>query len=155
MPVRIGVYCLLSIFYVSSLARHASAQDCPNYLQAARFDIGKQVAAMQRLEHEASDRSKGLDSRPFDFLLGEARKAAAIIADPTLQGAGGSKDCRDPAHPVRRICRDAAQAWVEVLEKYVAGPKPDYDRPRFAATVEDCEKLMNLKPLKSVIRATD
>jgi len=34
-------------------------------------------------------------------------------------------------------------------------PKPDYDKPRFAATVGDCEKLMDLKPLKSVIRAAD
>jgi len=135
--------------------QNANAQDCRNYLQAARADIGKHVAAMQRLEHEASDRQKGLDSRPFDFLLGEARKTAAIITDPALQGAGGSKDCRDPTHPVRQICRDAAQAWVEVLEKYVAGPKPDYDKRRFTATVENCEKLMNLKPLKSVIRATD
>jgi hypothetical protein len=137
------------------LVQDASAQSCRNYLQAARADIGKHVAAMQRLEHEASDRSKGLDSRPFDFLLGEARKTAAIIADPALQGAGGSRDCRDPAHPVRRICLDAAQAWVDVLAKYIANPKPDYDKPRFAATVEDCEKLMDLKPLKSVIRATD
>ena len=53
------------------------------------------------------------------------------------------------------MCRDAAQAWVEVLEKYVASPKPTYDKQRFTATVEDCEKLMDLKPLKSVIRATD
>jgi hypothetical protein len=133
----------------------AAAQNCRNYLQAARLDIGKHVAALQRLEHEASDRSKGLDSRPFDFLLGEARRTAAIIADPALQGAGGSRDCRDPAHPVRRICLDAAQAWVDVLAKYAANPKPDYDKPRYAATVEDCEKLMDLKPLKSVIRATD
>jgi hypothetical protein len=139
------------VFFVQD----ASAQDCPNYLQAARADIGKPVAAMQRIEHEASDRLKGLDSRPFDFLLGEARKTAAIIADPGLQGAGGSKGCRDPAHPVRQMCRDAAQAWVEVLEKYVASPKPTYDKQRFAATVEDCEKLMALKPLQSVIRATD
>jgi hypothetical protein len=137
------------------LVQHASAQDCPNYLQAARADIGKHVATMQRLEHEASDRLKGLDSRPFDFLVGEARKTAAIIADPALQGAGGSKECRDPTQPVRRICADAAQAWVEVLAKYVASLKPDVDKPRFAATVEDCEKLMNLKPLKSVIRGTD
>jgi hypothetical protein len=139
------------IFFVHD----ASAQDCRNYLRAARADIGKHVAAMQRIEHEASDRLKGLDSRPFDFLLGEARKTAAIIADPALQGAGGSKGCRDPAHPVRRICRDAAQAWVDVLEKYVVSPKPTYDKQRLAATVEDCEKLMDLKPLKSVIRATD
>jgi hypothetical protein len=136
-------------------AQDASARDCRSYLRAARADIGKHVAAMQRLEHEASDRLKGLDSRPFDFLLGEARKTAAIIADPALQGAGGSKDCRDPTHPVRRICVDAAQAWVEVLAKYLAGPKPDYDRQGFAATVGDCEKLMDLKPLKSIIRASD
>ena len=140
---------------VSLAAQDASAQECRNYLLAARADIGKHVATMQRLEHEASDRLKGLDSRPFAFLLGEARKTATIIADPALQGAGGSTDCRDPAHPVRRICLDAAQAWVEVLEKYVANPKPAYDRQRFAATVEDCEKLMDLKPLKSAIRATD
>jgi hypothetical protein len=146
---------LFSIVCACFLIHDASAQDCPNYLQAARADIGKHVAAMQRTEHEASDRLKGLDSRPFDFLLGEARKTAAIMADPALQGAGGSRDCRDPAHPVRRICRDAAQAWVEVLEKYLVSPKPDYDKQRFAATVEDCEKLMDLKSLKSVIRATD
>jgi hypothetical protein len=139
------------IFFVQD----ASAQNCRNYLQSARADIGKYVATMQRYEHEASDRLKGLDSRPFDFLASEARKTAAIIADPALQGAGGSKDCRDPTQPVRRICTDAAQAWVGVLEKYVAGPKPDYDKQRFAATVEDCEKLMDLKPLKSVIRGTD
>ena len=148
-------FVLWLVVLLSLPARDASAQDCRNYLRAARADIGKHVATMQRLEHEASDRQKGLDSRPFDFLLSEARKTAAIIADPALQGAGGSRDCRDPAQPVRRSCLDAAQAWVEVLAKYVAGPKPDYDRPRFAATVEDCEKLMDLKPLKSIIRATD
>jgi hypothetical protein len=145
---------LFSIVWACFLIHDASAQDCPNYLRAARADIGRHVAAMRRTEHEASDRLKGLDSRPFDFLLGEARKTAAIIADPGLQGVG-SKACRDPAHPVRRICRDAAQAWVDVLAKYTANPKPDYDKPRFAAMVEDCEKLMDLKPLKSVIRATD
>jgi hypothetical protein len=148
-------YLAIIVFCWTFFAQHASAQECRNYLQAARADIGRQIATMQRLEHEASDRQKGLDSRPFGFLAGEARKAAAIIADPALQGAGGPKECRDPAQPVRRICLDAAQAWVEVFEKYAAGPKPDYDRQRFAATVADCEKLMDLKPLKSVIRATD
>src|SRR5437868_2087024 len=111
MPSDIRELCLFSAIWMCFLIRDASAQDCPNYLLAARADLGKQVATMQRLEHEASDRLKGLDSRPFDFLRDEARKTAAIIADPALQGAG-PKDCRDPAHPVRQICRDAAQAWV-------------------------------------------
>jgi hypothetical protein len=138
----------------------ASAQNCPNYLQAARADIGKHVATMQRYEREANDRVKGLDTRPFAFLLAEARKTAAIIADPALQpkggpDKGGPADCRDPTHPVRKICADAAQAWVDLLQKYASTPKPDYDRPRFAASVEDCEKLMDLKPLKSAIRGTE
>jgi hypothetical protein len=41
------------------------------------------------------------------------------------------------------------------LQKYASTPKPDYDRPRFAASVEDCEKLMDLKPLKSAIRGME
>src|SRR5882757_9945764 len=69
--VLIGLCCILFV-------QNANAQDCRNYLQAARADIGRHIAALQRLEHEASDRQKGLDSRPFDFLLGEARKTAAI-----------------------------------------------------------------------------
>src|SRR3954447_20330450 len=120
-------FLLFSMIWASFLIHDASAQDCPNYLRAARADIGRHVAAMQRLEHEASDRLKGLDSRPFEFLLGEARKTAAVIADPGLQ-SGGSKVCRDPAQPVRAICREAAQAWVEVLEKHVASAKPAYDK---------------------------
>src|SRR6266700_46928 len=112
MLFRIRIFFLFSIIWACFLIANASAQECRNYLLAARADIGKHVATMQRLEHEASDRLKGLDSRPFDFLLGEARKTAAIIADPALQGAGGSTDRRDSAHPVRRICLDAAQAWV-------------------------------------------
>src|SRR5947207_1959291 len=139
MLVNFSKYCFLSILYIFFFLQDASAQSCPNYLLAARADIARHVATMQRLEHEASDRSKGLDSRPFDFLLGEARKTAAIIADPALQGAGGAKDCRDPAQPVRLICMDAAQAWVDVLAKYVANPKPAYDKLRFGATVGDCE----------------
>jgi len=144
-----AVACVL--WFVSD----ASAQGCRNFLLAARADIGSHVAALQRTEHEASDRLKGLDSRPFDFLLGEARKSAAIIADPSLQRGEGSKDCRDPAQPVRLICTEAAQAWVNVLEKFVARPKPDYDPKRFADTVSGCEQLMGLKPLRSAIRGTE
>src|SRR3954453_10155708 len=115
MLACVAKYIALSAICMVFLDQGASAQDCRNYLQAARADIGKQVAAMQRLEHEASDRAKGLDSRPFDFLAGDVGKTAALITDPALKPKGskdGAKDCRDPAHPVRRICLDAAQAWV-------------------------------------------
>jgi hypothetical protein len=44
---------------------------------------------------------------------------------------------------------------VDVLEKHVTSPKPDYDKPQYAEAIIECEKLMGLKPLKSVIRGTD
>ena len=73
------------------------------------------------IEHEASDRLKGLDSRPFDFLLGEARKTAAIIADPAaLKDEEDRERCRNATRPIRKICAGAAQALVEILDKHVA-----------------------------------
>ena len=85
MPLRILISLLFSIICTCFLISDASAEDCPNYLQAARADISKHVAAMQGLEHEASDRLKGLDSRPFDVLLGQARKTAAETAMKRLE----------------------------------------------------------------------
>ena len=57
--------------------------------------------------------------------------------------------------PVRKYCADAANGLVELLEKYVANPKPEYDRPRYAELMDACEKAMRLKPVKSVLRGTD
>ena len=48
----------------------------------ARLAIKTQVAALQRTEHEASDRLKGFDSRPFEFLRDEAKKTTAVIGNP-------------------------------------------------------------------------
>jgi len=134
----------------------ANAASCRDFIAEARRAIGAQVLALQRIEHEASDRLKGLDSRPFDVLFGETRKAVAVVADPVgLKEDEGLERCRNWTVPVRKICADAARAVADVLEKLVADPKPDFDRPRFAATVAECEKLMDLKPLRSVIRGTD
>jgi hypothetical protein len=138
------------------LNQDARAQDCRGFLQAARKDIGTHVAAMQRYEYEASDRLKGLDTRPFDVVLADARKTAAIIDNPaSLKLEEGLERCRNWTRPVRKICAEAARALVDVLEKYAANPKPDYDKPRFADTMAECEKLMDLKPLASAIRGTD
>ena len=41
---------------------------------------------------------------------------------------------------------------LEVLEKHVGDSKPDYDKPRYAAAMAECEKLMDLKPLSSAFR---
>ena len=63
--------------------------------------------------------------------------------------------CRNATTPIRKICAGAAQALVDILDKHVASEKPDYDKPQYAAAMVACEKLMDLKPLKSAIRGTD
>jgi hypothetical protein len=134
----------------------ASAQSCRWFGREAQAAIGKPVALLQRLEHEASDRLKGLDSRPFEFLRDEARKTTAIVADPAaLKLEEGLARCRNATQPIRKLCAGAAQLLVDILDKHVAGPKPDYDKPQYAAAIAECEKLMDLKPLKSAIRGTD
>ena len=155
MPAAAKITAISSFCWIV-LIHDASAVDCRWFARDAQKAIKTHVAALQRLEHEASDRTKGLDSRPFEFLRDEAKKTAAIIADPAaLKREEGLERCRNATHPIRKICAGSAQLLVEVLEKHVANPKPDYDKPQYAEAMASCEKLMDLKPLKSVIRGTD
>jgi hypothetical protein len=134
----------------------ANAVSCSRFTTDAQSAIKNHVAALQRTEHEASDRLKGLDSRPFEFLREESRKTAAIIGDPkTLADEEDLKRCRNATRPIRKICAEAAEMLLDILEKHVADAKADYDKPRYAIAITECEKLMGLKPLKSVIRGTD
>jgi hypothetical protein len=148
-------YIALAICYIALLASDAKAADCRWFGRDAQKAIKSHVAALQRLEFEASDRIKGLDSRPFDFLRGEARKTTAIIADPVaLKDEEELERCRNRTTPIRKICAAAAQALLEILDKHVANEKPDYDKPQYAAAMANCETLMDLKPLQSAIRGT-
>ena len=141
-------------FYL--LIQDASAASCRGFARAAQAAIGAHVATLQRLEHEASDRLKGLDSRPFDFLLGEARKAGTVIADPVaLKDEEELARCRNATKPIRKICAGAAQALVDILDRHVANPKPEYDKPQYAAAMAACEQAMGRKELKSALRGTD
>jgi hypothetical protein len=137
------------------LASDASAADCRWFGRDAQNAIKTHVAALQRLEFEASDRLKGLDSRPFDFLLGEARKTATIIADArAIEAEKELERCRNATQPIRAICAAAAEKLVEILDRHVKSAKPDYDKSAFAQAAEACEKFMGLKPLPSAIRGT-
>jgi hypothetical protein len=146
----ISVSCI--VFFIHD----ANAQSCRNFAAEARAAIGSHVTALQRIEHEASDRAKGLDSRPFEFLLGEARKTTATVADPAaLKLEEGLERCRNWTQPIRKMCATAAQMLIDALEKHVANAKPDYDKAQYAAAIEACEKSMGVKPLKSAIRGTE
>lgn len=147
---------LISVGCFILLINSASAASCGAFRKEAQTAIKTHVAALQRLEHEASDRTKGLDTRPFNVIRDEARKAFAIIADPVaLADEEDLKRCRNPTTPIRAICAGSAQLLVEVLEKHVASTRPDYDKPQLAAAIAECEKLMDLKPLRTVIRGTE
>jgi hypothetical protein len=146
-------YVVATISCITFLASDASATDCKWFGRDAQKAIKTHIAALQRLEFEASDRLKGLDSRPFDFLLAEARKTATIIADPAaLKDEEGLARCRNSTQPIRKICSGAAQALVEILDRHVASEKPEYDKPQYAQAMAACEKAMSLKELKSIIR---
>lgn len=148
-------YCALTVIYLALLPQDTNAANCPGK-GAGRAPIASQVTALRRLEQEASDRVKGLDTRPFDVLRDEVKQVAAVIADPAaLAREDELKSCRNPPPPVRRLCADAAQGLTDILDKHVASAKPDYDRPRYAATIADCEKAMGLKPLQTLLRGND
>jgi hypothetical protein len=148
LVVAISWFCLF--------ACDANAVSCRWFGRDAQAAIKSHVAALQRFEHEAADRLKGLDSRPFEALRDEARRTAAIIGDPkALADEEELKRCRNATHPIRKICADAALMLTDILDKYAASPKPDYDKPRYAAAMAECEMLMDLKPLKSAIRGTE
>jgi len=157
MSVLRQTKCLLfAAICQSFLIYDANAASCSRFAREAQAAIKTHVAALQRTEHEASDRLKGLDSRPFDFLRDEAKKTAAIIGEPkTLADEEELKRCRNATRPIRKICAEAAQMLLDVLEKHVADAKAEYDKPRYAAAIGECEKLMDLKPLKSAIRGGD
>jgi hypothetical protein len=156
MATAWGKYLFLPAIYLAFLTHHVNAASCRWFGREAQSAIKTHVAALQRYEHEASDRLKGLDSRPFEFLRDEVKKTAAIVGDPkALADEDDLKRCRNATRPIRKICADAAQILVEVLEKHVTAPKPEYDKAKYAGAMAECEKLMDLKPLKSVIRGTD
>src|SRR5688572_17614685 len=108
-------YIVMTICCIVLLVPSASAADCRWFGRDAQNAIKSHVAALQRYELEASDRVKGLDSRPFAFLAGEARKTAAIIADPAaLKDEEDLERCRNSTTPIRKICAGAARALVEI-----------------------------------------
>jgi hypothetical protein len=149
-------YFALTICWTGLFASDVNALSCHRFAQEVKSAIGNHVAALQRVEHEASDRLKGLDSRPFDFLLGEARRTTALIADPAaLKDEEALERCRNATRPIRKLCADAARRLVEILDQHRASAKPEYDKAQYATPMGDCEKLMGLRPLKSVIRGNE
>jgi hypothetical protein len=142
-----------SLFMMSGASAGLS---CKGSLDPARSALAADVGALRTIEQEASDRAKGFDSRPFAVLRDEARRLAASIGPADiLELEKTLRRCRNRTYPIHTVCAGAASALADLLDKYAATPKPDYDKAAFAGSMKECEWLMKLPPLKSAIRGTD
>ena len=132
------------------------ATSCRGYPQGVRAAIKKQVEALRALEHEAADRLKGLDTRPFDYLLSRARATAQVIADKdALAAEEGLSRCREAIPPVRRVCAEAAQALASLIEAHETGAAVSHPKQVYARAMPQCEQWMDFAPLVTVFRTID
>jgi hypothetical protein len=122
---------------------------------AVLAEIKTRVEAMRRIEREAADRLTGLDTRPYQWLLDQARAAEAAIAVPALVAAEEEalKRCRISIKPLRRDCAIGAAALVRVIGELVAGDATNEAKMALAQTMPPCERVAGLKPLDTALRA--
>lgn len=172
---------LLSVLPTPLAAQHL--YDCRGYpSRGVVRDIALRVDTMRRLERETADRLVGLDTRPYDWLLEQARKAESDIAVPALLEAEKSLErCRNNIRPLRATCAGAAAALVRVIEEIISAEaqlnkKPDVkkddkqDATKLGETKDDkknpggeatkaftqvmpiCERAVSLAPLDTTLR---
>jgi hypothetical protein len=141
---------------VASFAFDVEAASCGSYPQDIRAAIKKHVETLRALEREAADRLKGLDTRTFDYLLGQARAVAGVIADKDALAAEEELSrCSESIPPVRRVCAEAAQALVSLIEARAAGATDKAPKQVYAQAMPQCERWMDFLPLTTVFRTLD
>ena len=166
----------MALAFAVLLPFDVDAASCRGYPQGVRAAIKKQVEALRAIEREAADRLKGLDTRPFDYLLDRARAAAGVIGDKdALAAEEGLSRCPRPLPPVRRVCTEAAHALVSLIEQQAdSSATPQAGQPEakqadakqadakqadakqaYARAMPQCERWMDFAPLVTVFRASD
>jgi hypothetical protein len=137
-------------------ASDASAASCRWYGRDIQAEIKRYVEALRMIEREATDRIAGLDTRPYDYLLKEARAATDVIADKDKLAEEDDLDrCRNHVPRVRRGCAAAAQALVRLIEEQAAGAATKETKTLYAQAMSQCERSMGLAPLKTAFRSVD
>jgi hypothetical protein len=141
-----------------ALATPAGAQvaTCRGYAAIAVTAIKPRVEALRLIERETADRVKGLDTRPYEWLLEQARLVASAIADPAgLQFKASLNRCRNFIPATRRTCAAASRALVTVIEAQIAGGAPKAARQAYVDAITGCERLVRLMPLSTALRTID
>jgi hypothetical protein len=148
--------CIVSLAILCVSLAGAEAAPCRNYPAAAARAVKPRVEALRMVEREAADRLVGLDTRPWPYLVGQARAAAAAIGEPrALQDEDGLDRCPDAVPRVRRVCATAALALAGALEEQAAGAATRISKQIFAQAMAICEGFTGLAPLRTDLRASD
>jgi hypothetical protein len=153
-----GAARLLAVLVVSLTVYGgtAAAAPCRDYPTVAARAIKSRVEALRLIEREAADRLRGLDTRTFDYLAGQARAAAATIDDAkALQDEDGLGRCPEPVAHVRRVCGMAALALAAALAEQAGGAASAVLKQAYGEAMAICESFMGLAPLDSAFRIPD
>jgi hypothetical protein len=151
----------LALAIVLALSATAAAQtyDCRRYPPAdVTASLKTQAEAMRKIEIETADRVRGLDTRPYDWLLEQVRAAEKAISVPALLKAEDAlfERCRNAVRPIRRGCAAASAALVEVLTEFAeAGRARKESRQVYLQTMPLCERWLGLTPQESALRTVE
>jgi hypothetical protein len=147
---------LAALALLLSVAAASAAAPCRNYPQLAARAIKVRVEALRLIEREAADRLIGLDTRPFPYLVGQARAGADAIGEArALADEDGLDRCPEPVPHVRRVCATAARALAGALEEQGAGTASPISKQIYAQAMAICEGFMGLAPLPTAWRTSD
>jgi hypothetical protein len=147
---------MVGLIVVLSVSAAAAAAPCRNYPAAAAHAIKPRVEAARLVEREAADRLIGLDTRPWSYLIGQARATADAIGEArALADEDGLERCPDPVPHVRRVCATAALALAAAIEEEAASATTGVSKQIYAQAIAICESFMGLAPLHTFLRAPD
>jgi hypothetical protein len=148
--------CIAASTMLLSVSAAAAAAPCRNYPAIAAHAIKPRIEAIQLVEREAADRLIGLDTRPWPYLVGQARAAADAVGEArALQDEDGLERCPDAVPHVRRVCATAARALAGALEEQGAGAASQISKQIYAQAMAICESYIGLAPLHSPLRVSD
>ncbi|HEY6257378.1 MAG TPA: hypothetical protein VIY51_16465 [Xanthobacteraceae bacterium] len=134
----------------------AEAASCRDYPATAARTIKPRVEALRATEREAADRIKGLDTRPYPYLVGQARAVAEAIGEArALLDEDDLDRCPEAMTHVRRVCATAARALAVALEEQAAGGASQFLRQIYTQAMVTCEGAMHLSPLRTPFRGAD
>lgn len=134
----------------------AQAASCADYPRSASRAVKPRVEALRLIEREAADRRQGLDTRPYPYLVEQARAVAEAVGEArALQEEDDLEKCTAAVPHVRRVCASAARALASALEEQAVGVASQISSQIYAQAMAICEGLVALAPLRTSFRTPD